>query len=188
MFLKLTTLLNLMTAMKARLKLNYHSFKNNCSIILTISQGNYIIAEELNFLLLTICFIIIMVNLILLWSKRLFSRDPTYFGALIFPLSRSTVGVISNFSLPAAATSVNSLQEEFYRPKYLPVASAEHSQLFWNHFNFITPMIDNEVLFFVTPAVATHSFHSGDTFFPHWYFLFLRSWVGAWFADLAVLF
>jgi hypothetical protein len=108
---------------------------------------------------------------VLLITLHLFA----YFGALIFPLSRSTVGVISNFSLPAAATSVNSLQEEFYRPKYLPVASAEHSQLFWNHFNFITPMIDNEVLFFVAPAVATHSFHSGDTFFPHWYFLFLRS-------------
>jgi hypothetical protein len=58
-----------------------------------------------------------------------------YFGALLFPLSR-TVGVFSHFSLPAAATCVNSLQEEFYRPKYLPVAPAEHSQLFWNYFNF----------------------------------------------------
>jgi len=107
---------------------------------------------------------------VLLFTLHLFA----YFGALIFPLSR-TVGVFSNCSLPAAATSVNSLQEEFYRPKYLPVAPAEHSQLFWNYFNFISPMIDTEVLFFAAPAVATHSFHSGDTFFPHWYFLFLRS-------------
>jgi hypothetical protein len=85
---------------------------------------------------------------VLLFTLHLFA----YFGALIFPLSR-TVGVISNFSLPAAATSVNSLQDDFYRPKYLPVASAEHSQLFWNHFNFITPMIDNEVLFFAAQVL-----------------------------------
>jgi hypothetical protein len=107
---------------------------------------------------------------VLLITLHLFA----YFGALIFPLSR-TVGVISNFSLPAAATSVNSLQDEFYRPKYLPVAPAEHSQLFWNQFYFISPMIDIEVSFFVAPAAAIHSFHSGHTFFPHWYFLFLRS-------------
>ena len=107
---------------------------------------------------------------VLIFTLHLFA----YFGALIFPLSR-TVGVISKFSLPAAATSVNSLHDGFYRPKYLQVAPAEHSQLFWNHFNFITPMIDSEVLFFVAPAIATHSFHSGDTFFPHWYFLFFRS-------------
>ena len=79
---------------------------------------------------------------VLIFTLHLFA----YFGALIFPLSR-TVGVISKFSLPAAATSVNSLQDEFYRPKYLPIAPAEHSQLFWNHLILLRPLLTMKFCF-----------------------------------------